>query len=175
MAIVLVRWRRLVRTIQVGARMRRVVTALVVVLAGLVGAGCSSTDTGPARSAVDATSQVIAAERAFAATMAARDLDAFASYVSPEAVFFTGPTPLRGRDQVRGFWSRFFIDPEPPFSWEPEEVEVLESGTLALSSGPVRDPSGEVVSRFNSIWRLDAPGTWRVIFDKGSPVAPRVE
>ena len=47
-------------------------------------------------------------------------------------------------------------------------VEVLESGNLALSSGPVRNASGEEVGRFNSIWRKEADGTWRVVFDKGS-------
>jgi hypothetical protein len=26
-----------------------------------------------------------------------------------------------------------------------------------------------VIARFNSIWRLEAPGRWRVIFDNGSP------
>jgi hypothetical protein len=45
---------------------------------------------------------------------------------------------------------------------------VLDSGTLALSSGPVRSPDGKVFARFNSIWRLEAPGVWRVVFDKGS-------
>jgi hypothetical protein len=49
-------------------------------------------------------------------------------------------------------------------------VEVVDSGTLAYSGGPVYDPSGKVVGRFNSIWRLEAPGTWRVVFDRGSPV-----
>jgi hypothetical protein len=49
-------------------------------------------------------------------------------------------------------------------------VEVLPSGTLALSSGPVRDPSGKVTARFSSIWRLEAPGQWRIIFDKGERV-----
>jgi len=46
---------------------------------------------------------------------------------------------------------------------------VLDSGTLALSTGPVKDPKGEIVARFNSIWRLES-GQWRVIFDKGCPV-----
>jgi hypothetical protein len=50
------------------------------------------------------------------------------------------------------------------------EVEVLDSGSLAHSSGPVRDPNGKVIGRFNSIWRSDGAGTWRVIFDKGSDV-----
>ena len=64
-------------------------------------------------------------------------------------------------------WLRFYHDPQAPFSWEPEQVEVLDSGTLALSSGPVRDPSGKIIASYNSIWRLEAPGHWRIIFDKG--------
>jgi len=46
-------------------------------------------------------------------------------------------------------------------------TRMLDSGTLALSSGPVKDPQGNVVGIFNSIWRLEADGRWRVVFDKG--------
>lgn len=113
--------------------------------------------------------QVFAAERAFARSMADRDLDAFAGFVADEAVFFGGSTTLRGKPQVVSAWSGFFEGSTAPFSWEPDRVEVLESGTLALSTGLVRDPEGKVIARFNSIWRLEAPGVWRVIFDKGSP------
>lgn len=113
--------------------------------------------------------QVFAAERAFARSMADRNPEAFASLLSAEAIFFDGRTPLRGKAQVIAGWSRFFEGTAAPFSWEPDQVEVLDSGTLALSTGLVRDPQGKVIARFNSIWRQEAPGTWRVIFDKGSP------
>lgn len=113
--------------------------------------------------------QVTTAERAFAKTMADRDREAFARFVSEEAVFFSGPTPLHGQQQVIEWWERYYRSPQAPFSWEPAEVEVLASGTLALSSGPVRDPDGKLIGRFTSIWRLEAPGEWRVVFDKGSP------
>jgi ketosteroid isomerase-like protein len=116
--------------------------------------------------------QVSAAERAFAKTMADRDLNAFASFVSEDSVFFSGPTPLRGRAAVVAGWKRLYEGPQAPFSWEPDQVEVLESGLLAHSSGPVRDPSGKIVSRFNSVWRQEAPGVWRVIFDRGEPLGP---
>jgi len=100
--------------------------------------------------------------------MADRDLDAFLTFISPEAVFFNGNEALRGREAIAEGWAPFFEGPEAPFSWHPDVVEVLESGRLALSSGPVRAPSGEEGGRFNSIWRKDADGQWMVVFDKGS-------
>ena len=107
-------------------------------------------------------------ERAFAATMADRDHNAFTSFLSEETVFFSGEAPLRGKQQVADAWKPYFEGPDAPFSWEPQQVEVLDSGTLALSSGPVRDPDGKLVATFTSIWRLDASGNWRIIFDKGN-------
>ena len=131
-------------------------------------AGCAVTPSQP--SIAEARQQVLATERAFARTMAERDHRAFAAFIADDAVFFSGPKPLRGRQQIADGWARYYATPAAPFSWEPEEVEVLESGALALSSGPVRDPQGKVIARFTSIWRREAPGTWRIIFDKGSEV-----
>jgi ketosteroid isomerase-like protein len=111
---------------------------------------------------------VRARETAFAQTMADRDLEAFLSFIDPGAVFFNGNEALRGIAAVEEAWSPFFEGPTAPFSWSPDLVQVLESGDLALSSGPVMTPSGEEVGRFNSIWRKDADGVWRVVFDKGS-------
>ena len=112
--------------------------------------------------------EVRAREIAFAKTMADRDLEGFATFISPEAIFFNGNVPLEGRDVIVTAWAPFFGGETPPFSWHPDVVEVLESGTLAFSSGPVRAASGQEVGRFNSIWRKDADGQWRVVFDKGS-------
>lgn len=111
---------------------------------------------------------VIQTERAFAKSMADRDFAAFASFVSEEAVFFSGATPLQGKPAVVAYWKRFFGAPEAPFAWEPERVEVLVSGSLALSTGPVRDPAGKVTGSFTSIWRQEKPGVWRIVFDKGN-------
>ena len=122
------------------------------------------------RTLEEARQEVINAERAFAKSMADRDLNAFASWLSEEAIFFTTLTPLRGKEAIVAYWSRYFTSVEAPFSWDPEIVEVLSSGTLALSSGPVRNPAGTIVSIFNSIWRLEGPSRWRVVFDKGGPV-----
>ncbi len=112
--------------------------------------------------------QVTEHERAFAATMKARDHAAFTGFLAEEAIFFSGPgNVLRGRDAVARAWRPYYEGPQAPFSWAPEEVEVVDSGTLAYSGGPVYDASGKKVGRFNSIWRLEAPGRWRIVFDRG--------
>jgi ketosteroid isomerase-like protein len=119
--------------------------------------------------ASDATERVRDTERAFARTMADRDHAAFVSYLAEECVFLGEQRTLRGKAQVAEAWKRYYEGPKAPFSWEPDRVEVLDSGGLAFSSGPVFDPDGKRVGTFNSVWRLDGDGKWRIVFDKGCP------
>jgi ketosteroid isomerase-like protein len=147
-------------------RLQSIAVLLFASLLMLVAAGSSARVSN-----AELKKQVTDTERAFAATMKARDHAAFQKFVSDEAVFFSGNgVTLRGKQAVADAWKSYYDSPQAPFSWEPDEVEVVDSGTLAYSGGPVYDPSGKVVGRFNSIWRLEAPGTWRVVFDRGSPV-----
>jgi ketosteroid isomerase-like protein len=112
--------------------------------------------------------KVRAREAAFAKTMADRDHSAFATFVSEEAVFL-GRTALRGRSAVAAGWKAYFEGAKAPFSWAPDRVEVLSSGTLALSTGPVLDPDGRRAGTFTSTWRLEKDGEWRVVLDSGCP------
>jgi ketosteroid isomerase-like protein len=122
-----------------------------------------------AQSNADLKEQVRNTERAFAKTMADRDHAAFATFLSEESVFFSANAVLRGSRQVADGWKRFYDGPKAPFSWEPEQVEVLDSGTLALSTGPVYDPGHKRIGTFSSIWRRDSNGSWKIVFDKGCP------
>lgn len=134
---------------------------------GLISAGLAASDAPqPPRD------QVWAAQVAFARTMAERDVRGFGEFIADEALFFSGTTVLRGKSNVIEGWSSYFTGPQAPFSWEPDQVEVLESGTLAISTGLVRDPTGKPIARFNSIWRLESPNQWRVVIDKGGPPSP---
>jgi len=115
------------------------------------------------------------AERGFAAAMARRDFEGFAAFISDEAVFLGSEgnfQPLRGKRAIVDAWKRYFDGATAPFAWEPDLVEVLESGTLGLTTGPVRSPKGEITGRFHSIWRLERDGRWRVVFDRGSDICP---
>ena len=140
-------------------------------LASLLLAALTACSTPPPADPAALERQVADIERAFAKTMADRDLAAFTRFLSDETVFFSGPAPLRGKAAVTTFWKRFYDKPAAPFSWQPERVQVLDSGTLALSTGPVFDAAGKQVASFTSVWRLEAPGVWRIVFDKGCSCA----
>lgn len=141
-------------------------TTAGIVLALFAAGACAAAPTN-----AELKQQVTDTERAFAASMKARDHAAFTSFLSDEAVFFNDPEPpMRGKEAVAKGWKRFFDKPAAPFSWEPDQVEVLASGKLAISGGPVYDQGGKLVARFSSIWRLEAPGRWRIVFDRGNDV-----
>jgi ketosteroid isomerase-like protein len=144
------------------SRYRTALGAGVLVVASLANAGDGT------ESVAKAAEQVRSREIAFAKSMADRDHAAFAAFVSEEALFL-GPTVLRGRQAVAEGWRPFFEGPQAPFSWKPERVEVIDSGTLAISTGPVRGPDGQRVGTFNSTWRLEPDGQWRVVLDIGCP------
>jgi ketosteroid isomerase-like protein len=153
-------------TLEDSMRKDLLLLAFVVLLSG-----CASSWQQPDQ--MELQQQVMETERAFARTMATRDYAAFTSFLSKEALFFSGKKPLRGKSQVADAWKGYFEANEAPFSWEPEHVEVLDSGKLALSTGPVFAADGKFIATFTSIWRQEAPGKWRIIFDKGSSVCDK--
>jgi ketosteroid isomerase-like protein len=121
------------------------------------------------KSEVTAHDEVIATERAFARTMADRNFKAFSALLSSEAIFFTGSRVEHGPGEIEATWRPYFAGPSAPFSWVPDNVQVLPSGKLALSTGPIY-VQGKEVGRFNSVWRLEGSHTWRIVFDKGEAV-----
>jgi len=112
--------------------------------------------------------EVRATESAFAATLAHRDLKAFARFLAPDAVFVDNPVN-RGPDAIVAAWRGYFDSAQAPFSWAPETIAVLDTGRLALSSGPVLSPEGKRIGTFNSVWRRERDGHWRIVLDHGCP------
>ncbi len=116
-------------------------------------------------------------EIAFSKSAENKDIEAFRSFLDGDARFVGGAV-ARGPDEIVAAWQAFFADDGPAIKWRPQFVEVLEDGTLALTRGPFRmiakDQDGNPVEHwgtFNSIWRKNADGEWRVVFDAGNQAA----
>lgn len=112
--------------------------------------------------------EVRATEAAFARSMADRDHAAFTSFLAEETVF-VGRSVRRGRQAVAEGWKPYFDGPKAPFAWAPDRVAVIASGKLAFSSGPVFDPDGKRDGTFNSVWRHEPDGSWKIVLDAGCP------
>ena len=126
--------------------------------------------------AADPVEEVRQAEIAYAKAFADRDQTKFFAMMADDAVFLSPVRSLRGKEQVRARWSRFFEGPQPPFAWGPERVEVTADGKIGLSFGPIVDPMGVHAGNYASVWQKQADGSWKVIFDgPGSGPAPLPE
>jgi ketosteroid isomerase-like protein len=131
---------------------------------------------GTAATPPDAAANVKAAETAFAGAFADRDQARFFAFVADDATFLGPKATLSGKPKVIETWSGFFKDAKAPFSWRPERVAVNAAGDIGLSVGPIFDPAGKQIGNFSSVWRKQADGSWKVIFDgPGAPVCPPAE
>ena len=123
----------------------------------------------------DLVQDVRCREISFSKSVEQNDVEAFRSHIDTDARF-VGTGVLRGVDEIAEGWSVFFNEGLPAIKWRPQIVEVLDNGELALSRGlyisTSKNAEGDKVvnwGTFNSVWRLNDDGEWRVVFDAGSP------
>lgn len=116
---------------------------------------------------------VVCAEVSFSRAAERRDMGSFSGFLDEEARFVSDGVS-RGPAEVTAAWAPFFEDDGPEIRWRPAIVEVVADGTLALSRGTYRvrgiDASGSATESwgtFNSVWRRQPDGEWKVLFDAG--------
>lgn len=127
--------------------------------------------------AADLAEDVRCREISFSQSVEQKDMAAFRSHLDADARFVSSGI-LRGVEQIAAGWSVFFTTGLPAIKWRPQVVEVLDNGKLALSRGlyisTSKNAEGDKVinwGTFNSVWRLNDDGQWRVVFDAGSPAS----
>ena len=127
--------------------------------------------------AADTAETVRCLEVAFSQSAETRSLEQFTAFLDPDARF-VGSTVQRGPAAIADAWKIFFQVEGPRIRWRPKFVEVLENGELALTRGPwlivTTNENGDTTEQwgtFNTIWRLNESGDWKVVFDAGSPAS----
>ena len=174
-----------------GCLAARVVVLALVGCSRFASAGDDVVDSAPlplATGTVPASTDECAVwhrERSFAHSVEAHDIAAFASHVAAGAVFDAGAADAtRGRDAIVAGWKSILEETSLVLRWRPGIVDIGGDPSVALSRGPYilqlrrlgQAPSVSV-GLYQTVWRRDADGVWRVLFDGNAsalrPVADR--
>jgi ketosteroid isomerase-like protein len=147
-------------------------TSLLLVVIGLASLAPSVTRGQQNAELPHALTQMIEAERAFAArALIVGWKQAFLEYFAVDAVGFAGGQSGYAREQIAG-------NPDPPkdheLIWEPRYGDVAASGELGYLTGPSRNI---LPSRNNgrprhgvyaSVWKRQRDGSFKVVIDPGT-------
>ncbi|MBI1185804.1 MAG: hypothetical protein GC206_00430 [Alphaproteobacteria bacterium] len=127
-------------------------------------AACVSAPPAPRVSA----DPVIAAERAFAAEAAQRGwAAAFRAWHAPDAMVLS-PAPMSAADSL----ARVEGDGETTLDWRPAYAGMALSGDFGFTTGPfLFRGQDRIAGHYFTVWRKQTDGTWKWIFDAGTPVA----
>jgi len=107
--------------------------------------------------------QIEAAERAFAADGSAMGIrGAFLKHMAVDAIVFA-PSPTN----AKALYEAGSAEGEPKLQWWPLWVVAARSGDFGLSAGPWAI-DGKRGGWFATIWRKDADGVWRWVYDGGA-------
>ena len=178
--------------------MNRWIAALVLLVAL---SGCADTETGapdaaatsrsgpstPAAGSEDSRraleAELIAADRAFAKSVAEHGLSGWVGGFAPAGRMVAGGHSYIGGEGIRRTMLPLFADSTLQFTWDPNYAEVAESGDLGYTVGRYEiRASGDAApmsetGTYLTVWTRRDDGRWKVKADIGNPdpagAAPR--
>lgn len=146
--------------------------ARISILLFLVLASCTSAPDGNSREIW--MQEILDVERDFSA-MAEREgiPEAFLHYAAEDVVLMRNDILIIGREQLADHFQGIVIHPEnEKLSWEPDFVDVSDSGDLGYTYGAYRysytDSTGIPVEHkgvFHTVWKRQSDGSWRFVWD----------
>lgn len=107
------------------------------------------------------------------------DVEKTAGYWADDALLISAGQPtLEGKRAIRQMVEESYKIPGFRISWQPQRVEVSESGDMAYiienSQVSYNDSTGKTITQNNkavSIWRKQPDGTWKNVVDISTPAA----
>jgi ketosteroid isomerase-like protein len=139
----------------------------------------SRTRAGSESSAAAARAALLQADRKFAKTGIAKDIESFMTFVAEDVRFYSEGVMRTGKLAFREGWAKGFADPNWTITWAPLYAEAAQSADLGYTTGSFeihdKSPDGTPVVRKGSyvtIWRKHSDGSWKVALDIGSFVPP---
>lgn len=148
--------------------------------AALLGA-CTSTSTPP--DPADVRASLIAADEAFAAATATQGLEGWMAAFDSTGIQMEPDAPFTpGLAAIRAAMTPAFADSTWRLTWEPTIAFASAAGDLGYTLGTWQSRhyndagAGQITTgKYVTIWRKQADGSWKVVFDGGNPdTSPRL-
>lgn len=140
------------------------------------GAGPAAPSDEDARRVLEA--ELIAADRAFARSVADHGLSGWVSGFAPSGRMVAGGESHIGREGIRRAMLPLFADSTLSLSWDPNYAEVAASGDLGYTVGRYElQAEGDAApmaqtGTYLTVWTRQDDGTWKVKADIGNPAPP---
>lgn len=132
----------------------------------LVLTACAHTsNTAPTQEALLNLDPVVAAERAFAARAGAVGwIPAFCEFSAPDAQTIGRAGPINAHERMCALQD----DGERNLYWAPSVAGIATSGDLGFTTGPASFDAAHTPSiQYFTVWRREADGSWKWIYDGG--------
>jgi uncharacterized protein (TIGR02246 family) len=121
--------------------------------------------------------KVMQLSREWSQMAATGDVEKTVSYWADDAFLMSaGQPPLKGKQAIRQMVEESYKTPGFRISWQPQSVEVSESGDMAYvienSQVSFTDSTGKAITQHNkavSIWRKQEDGSWKNVVDISTP------
>jgi len=118
-------------------------------------------------------SEIIETEQRFANMAHEKGVaEAFLAFADDEAVLLRNNNLIIGKGALEEYYLVQGLDENSSLSWEPEFVEVSESGDLGYTYGYysfsfLDSTNNKVTSRgvFHTIWKKQNDGSWKFVWD----------
>ena len=116
--------------------------------------------------------EILEVEAAFNAMAAESGLkQAFLAFAAEDAVLSRQGKILKGKKEIEAYFNKQTLQ-EVRLQWEPEFVDVADSGDFGYTYGPYlfsgKDSTGQEIKAngiFHTVWKKQADGSWKYVYD----------
>lgn len=130
--------------------------------------------------AADERQPLLQADRDFDQATAEKGIEGWVAYFAENGSMLPEKgAPISGHEAIRQAMGPAFANPDFSLRWQPTRAEILIPGMLGYTVGrferKTKNPEGKTVrvrGTYFSVWKKQADGSWKIVFDTGSADGP---
>jgi ketosteroid isomerase-like protein len=124
---------------------------------------------------------LLQADRDFNKATQEKRLEGWMSFMADDVVLLRGKIVL-GKDAARADLKEQWDDLRMTLTWEPKRAQMFKSGKFGYTSGrwvynAVTEKNEKITRQgdYLTVWQKQADGSWKVVYDGGTPDPPEAK